>query len=135
MVCKSIYAKLLFFSFRAKEIGDKILGITKKSFLEVEKKICIFAANILYIKIMTTFALNNLWAYIQGLSLTSRDRDWLADKLINANATAKSDVETAKAKRNDSKLSPEIEFLGSLNIVEPSKEVIDNDPKLAEILK
>ena len=84
---------------------------------------------------MTTFALNNLWAYIQGLSLTSRDRDWLAEKLINANATAKSDVETAKAKRNDSKLSPEIEFLGSLNIVEPSKEVIDNDPKLAEILK
>ncbi len=132
MVCKSIYAKLLFFSFRAKEIGDKILGIAKK-FLEVEKKICIFATNILYIKIMTTFALNNLWTYIQGLSLTSCDRDWLANKLINANANAKS--ENAIAKHKDSILSPEIEFLGSLNIVEPSKEMIDNDPKLAEILK
>lgn len=82
---------------------------------------------------MTTFALNNLWTYIQGLSLTSRDRDWLANKLINANANAKS--ENAIAKPKDSILSPEIEFLGSLNIVEPSKEVIDNDPKLAEILK
>lgn len=109
------------------------MWITKKSFLEVEKKICIFAANILYIKIMTTFALNNLWTYIQGLSLTSRDRDWLANKLINANANAKS--ENAIAKNKESILSPEIEFLGSLNIVEPSKEMIDNDPKLAEILK
>jgi len=36
MVCKSIYAKLLIFSFRAKEIWDKFLGIAKK-FLEVEK--------------------------------------------------------------------------------------------------
>ena len=32
MVCKSIYAKLLFFSFRAKEIGDKIFGDCKKSY-------------------------------------------------------------------------------------------------------
>ena len=31
---------------------------------------------------MTTFALNNLWAYLQGLSLSQSDREWLADKLI-----------------------------------------------------
>jgi len=31
---------------------------------------------------MTTFALNNLWAYLQGLSLSKRDREWLANKLI-----------------------------------------------------
>ena len=31
---------------------------------------------------MTTFALNNLWTYLQGLSLSQSDRKWLADKLI-----------------------------------------------------
>ena len=31
---------------------------------------------------MTTFALNNLWTYLQGLSLSQRDREWLADKLV-----------------------------------------------------
>lgn len=31
---------------------------------------------------MTSFALNNLWAYLQGLSLSQSDREWLADKLI-----------------------------------------------------
>jgi len=31
---------------------------------------------------MTTFALNNLWAYLQGLSLSQTAREWLANKLI-----------------------------------------------------
>ena len=31
---------------------------------------------------MTTFALNNLWSYLQGLSLSQSDREWLANKLI-----------------------------------------------------
>ncbi len=31
---------------------------------------------------MTAFALNNLWAYLQGLSLSQSDREWLANKLI-----------------------------------------------------
>ena len=31
---------------------------------------------------MTTFALNNLWNYLQGLSLSQSDREWLANKLI-----------------------------------------------------
>ena len=32
--------------------------------------------------LMTTFALNNLWTYLQGLSLSQNDREWLAGKLI-----------------------------------------------------
>ena len=32
--------------------------------------------------LMTTFALNNLWTYLQGLSLSQSDREWLAGKLI-----------------------------------------------------
>lgn len=31
---------------------------------------------------MTTFALNNLWTYLQGLKLSQKDREWLASKLI-----------------------------------------------------
>lgn len=31
---------------------------------------------------MTTYALNNLWTYLQGLSLSQSDREWLAKKLI-----------------------------------------------------
>ena len=31
---------------------------------------------------MTAFALNNLWTYLQGLSLSQTDREWLASKLI-----------------------------------------------------
>ena len=30
---------------------------------------------------MTTFALNNLWTYLQGLSLSQSDRKWLVNKL------------------------------------------------------
>jgi hypothetical protein len=31
---------------------------------------------------MTAFALNNLLTYLQGLSLSQTDREWLASKLI-----------------------------------------------------
>ena len=31
---------------------------------------------------MKTAALNNLWTYIQTLSLTKKNREWLAGKLI-----------------------------------------------------
>lgn len=31
---------------------------------------------------MTSYTLNNLWNYLQGLSLSRSDREWLAGKLI-----------------------------------------------------
>jgi len=37
---------------------------------------------------MTTFALNNLWAYLQRLSLSDSDREWLANKLMMPKETA-----------------------------------------------
>lgn len=47
---------------------------------------------------MTTFALNNLWTYLQGLSLSQSDRAWLADKLIMPeNKTAELSSEERKA--------------------------------------
>ena len=50
---------------------------------------------------MTSFALNNLWTYLQGLSLSQTDREWLADKLIMP-------VKTEENAINDDSLS---EFL------------------------
>ncbi|MBR6320326.1 MAG: hypothetical protein IKR50_07805 [Prevotella sp.] len=35
---------------------------------------------------MTTFALNNLWSYLQGLSLAKAEREWLAGKLLEPSA-------------------------------------------------
>ena len=35
---------------------------------------------------MTTVALNNLWTYIEGLSLKRKDREWLASKLLEPKA-------------------------------------------------
>ena len=42
----------------------------------------IFASKIKINWLMTSFALNNLWTYLQGLSLSQTDREWLANKLI-----------------------------------------------------
>ena len=44
---------------------------------------------------MSSAALNNLWMYIEGLSLKQKDRDWLAGKLLNP---TKEDEETARQK-------------------------------------
>lgn len=44
---------------------------------------------------MTSFALNNLWNYIDGLSLKKKDREWLANKLVNPTAD---DPKTARQK-------------------------------------
>ncbi len=47
---------------------------------------------------MTTFALNNLWNYLQGLSLSQSDKEWLANKLVMPNKTTDTtDAEKRKA--------------------------------------
>ena len=78
---------------------------------------------------MTTLALNNLWMYIQGMSLKKKEREWLAGKLLEPTAD---DVKTAKqkvyveetlthalkeveaAKRGEIKMTTEKEFLEEL---------------------
>ena len=44
---------------------------------------------------MTSLALNNLWTYIDSLSLKQKDREWLADKLLEHK---KEDAKTARQK-------------------------------------
>lgn len=45
---------------------------------------------------MTSFALNNLWTYLQGLMLSQDDREWLANKLVMPDATPTSTHEVRK---------------------------------------
>jgi nicotinic acid phosphoribosyltransferase len=50
---------------------------------------------------MTTFALNNLWTYLQGLALSQSDREWLANKLVMSKETkaeSERNAEERKAK-------------------------------------
>ena len=51
---------------------------------------------------MNTISLNNLWSYLQGLSLTASNQRWLAERLIAA-STAHTIVqeESAKQKKLD----------------------------------
>lgn len=78
---------------------------------------------------MTTFALNNLWTYLQGLSLSQKDREWLASKLIEPSTddakTARQKAyvkesltraldEVKQAKRGEVKMMTEEDFLNGL---------------------
>lgn len=53
---------------------------------------------------MTTFALNNLWAYLQGLMLSQSEREWLAGKLSepveNTPISAMEDETVSQALKN-----------------------------------
>lgn len=85
---------------------------------------------------MTTFALNNLWAYLQGLSLSRSEREWLAEKLIEPiKSEEKEEVtEEPKKRRKVLPLSPEVEFLSNLHLREFTQEELDADPRLAAIM-
>ena len=43
-------------------------------------------------EIMTTVAMNSLWEYLQSLSLSKRNRKWLAERLIAFDDTKVNDV-------------------------------------------
>lgn len=45
---------------------------------------------------MTSIALNNLWTYLQGLSLKQKDREWLAGKLLEPTVV---DAETKRQQK------------------------------------
>lgn len=42
---------------------------------------------------MTSTALNNLWAYIDSISLSDRNKQWLADKLIESKKKSKKEAQ------------------------------------------
>ena len=85
---------------------------------------------------MTSFALNNLWTYIEGLSLKRKDREWLANKLLEPVADDKKTArqkayvketltrafdEVKAARRGETKMMTEEEFLEGLKAELPAK--------------
>ena len=83
---------------------------------------------------MTTFALNNLWRYIQGLMLTQSEREWLVGKLLEPveKASAEAKEDTTKKPYEVIPVSPEIKkWIGCASFTE---EEMENDPRLKAIL-
>ena len=46
---------------------------------------------------MNSVSMNNLWTYLEGLSLTASNRKWLADKLVEPRREAVMSAEEVKA--------------------------------------
>lgn len=105
--------------------------------------LCTFVTEIKHVMIMTSYSLNNLWTYLQGLSLAKSDREWLAGKLIDPASPSVKDAEKnetetpaiAKTSHRMRPLSPEIELLGNIHLREFTQEELDNDPLLAALIK
>ena len=74
-------------------------------------------------------AMSNLWSYLQGLSLSSEDRHWLADKLL--------EKKEKKAKKElvfphidaDFNMSPELQEM----VLGPVPEGFDIDKELEQM--
>ena len=58
---------------------------------------------------MTAMALNNLWSYIQGMSLKKKDREWLAGKLLEPVDDAKTAQQKAFVKETLTRALKEVE--------------------------
>lgn len=85
---------------------------------------------------MTSVALNNLWTYLQGLTLAQSDREWLANKLTEPVKTDEVvDASFAERKHKILPLTPEVEYLSSLHLREFTEEELDADPRLAAIME
>ena len=63
--------------------------------------------------IMTTFALNNLWTYLQGLSLSRSEREWLVGKLSEPveKVSEEAKEDTAKKTYKAIPISPKLKWL------------------------
>ena len=59
---------------------------------------------------MNTLSLNNLWTYLQGLSLTASNKKWLADHLYEAAKEETNAAKTIHASSTGSKLLTEEEL-------------------------
>lgn len=62
---------------------------------------------------MTTFALNNLWTYLQGLMLSQSDREWLMGKLSEPveKTSTEAKEDTVKESYKVIPVSPKLKWL------------------------
>lgn len=80
---------------------------------------------------MTTFALNNLWTYLQGLSLSQSDREWLAGKLVMPKETVSSVDDNARLDEALAKFSGD--FGGSADAMTVAKELRQGSEMVREV--
>ena len=80
---------------------------------------------------MTTFALNNLWTYLQGLSLSQSDREWLANKLIMPKETVSSVDDNARLNEALAKFSGD--FGGSADAMTVAEELRQDAKKVRKV--
>ena len=81
--------------------------------------------------LMTTFALNNLWAYLQGLSLSQSDREWLAKKLIMPKETTLIEDDNARLDEALEKFSGD--FGGSADAMAVAEELRQGAEMVKEV--
>ena len=84
-----------------------------------------------YILVMTTFALNNLWAYLQGLSLSKKVREWLANKLIMPKETYLKEDDNARLDEALKKFSGD--FGGSADAMTIAEELRQGAEMVKEV--
>ena len=82
---------------------------------------------------MTSFALNNLWTYLQGLSLSQTDREWLANKLIMPKETVSSVDDNTRLDEAIAKFSGD--FGGSVDAMTVAKELRQGAEMVREVEK
>lgn len=81
---------------------------------------------------MGTVSINNLWSFIQGLSLTTSDRKWLAGKLLELAGTDAATTKDATENVGGYLISPKRKrLMGSVSI---DPKDIESDEKLKYIL-
>ncbi|MGN1253551.1 MAG: hypothetical protein ACI4T9_03110 [Prevotella sp.] len=81
---------------------------------------------------MGTVSINNLWSFIQGLSLTASDRKWLAGKLLEPSNTDVTASDETTENVGGYIISPKRrKLMGSVNI---NPEDIESDERLKYIL-
>lgn len=49
---------------------------------------------------MSNAALVNLWNYIQGMALSDRNKQWLADRLIESKSSSKGEKKALELEKN-----------------------------------
>ena len=79
---------------------------------------------------MGTVSVNNLWTFIQGLSLSYNDREWLAGKLLEPSKTEFA-TETKKSSKKYVISPRRRKLMGSVT-VDPKE--IENDERAKYIL-
>ena len=82
---------------------------------------------------MNALSLNNLWSYIQGLTLTTSNKKWLADHLYEAvRVESEKNKEWPIITKEDLVLSPEM--LEMVKDIEPLPADFDFDKVRADYL-